>query len=194
MKKYILFMAMLFVASCHTQKKVTENISQKQQAETNVSKDTKITENGSAVDLSSVKTDSSGLKALQLIERLTQDFEAKLKTYDPDKPLDPVSGKPPLVSELEIRNKTSSDKNTTSSQSSDTKTNLQKNLQTDWNKVINSRIDSAMEANSKTITDTELVEKQSGWPWWLFVLIGAALTILIYFAVKRKWYKCLLFP
>ena len=182
------------MASCHTQKKVTESISQKQQAETKVSKDTKITENGSAVDLSSVKTDSSGLKALQLIERLTQDFEAKLKTYDTGKPLDPVSGKPPLASELEIRNKTSSDKNKTSSESSDTKTDLQKNLQTDWNKVINSRIDSAMEANSKTIKDTELVEKKSGWPWWLFVLIGAALTILIYFAVKRKWYKYLLFP
>jgi hypothetical protein len=189
MKKLIVFLSLLLLVSCNTQKRVTENVTQKQQTEAEVKKALAVKESLTTANTAETKVDSSGMKALELIEKLTQDYESRLKTYDTTKPIDPQTGRPPLASELEIKNKTIADKKQTGSEQSDLKKTAKAENQTDWNKVINSRIDSAMKANEKIISNTEVVENKTGWPWWLWMIIGAGLLAVGYFTIKYKWWK-----
>lgn len=187
MRKLILFLAILIIASCQPAKKVLNtDVTQKQQTKTEVSKNTDVTEKESTVDKSTLKTDSAGVKALELIEKLTQDFEARLKLYDTDKPTDPITGRPPLASELEIKNKSTADKKTSGSESSDVKTDKQNNIQTNWNKVIDSRIDSAMKANSKAIANTEASDTSTPWAAWAISILLLIILILSFFVRTKK--------
>ena len=192
MKKIILFISLLLI-SCNAQKKVTKtDVSQKQKIETEVSKNTEVTEKQTAVDKSTIQNDSTVKKALSEIEFLTEKWEAKLRTYDTNKPIDPVTGTPPLASELVMSKGNTSDKKTTENVTTDVSATSKKNISVDWNKTINQKIDSAMKANNKLISNTTSTEKQ-GWAWWIWILIGSGVTILLYFAIRFKWWRKLSF-
>lgn len=182
-----LMFAFIIMGCAPAKNALKTDVTQKLQSETQVSKNTEVTEKGSAVDKSTLKTDSSGVKALELIEKMTQDFEARLKIYDTDKPTDPVTGRPPLASELEIKNKVTDDKKTSGSESSVVKTDKQNNIQTEWSKVINNRIDSAMKANSKTIANTEATDTSTPWAAWaISVLLLVILVLSLFVRYKPK--------
>lgn len=191
MRKIILFLALLLI-SCNAQKKVTKtDIDQKQKTETEVSKNTEVREKQTAVDKSTFQNDSTVKKALSEIEFFTEKWEAKLRTYDTSKAVDPKTGTPPLASELVMTKGNTSDKKTTENVTTDVSATSKKNISVDWSKTIDQKIDSAMKANNKLLSNTTSTEKQ-GWPWWIFVLIGSVITILLYFAIKFKWYN--IFP
>ena len=188
MKKQILFLAFALLMSCAGTKKVTKNdVTQKQQTQTEVSKNTEVTEKGTAVDKSTLKTDSSGVKALALIEKMTEDFEARLKQYDTTKPIDPQTGKPPLVSELEINKRTTTDKNSTNTQTTDLKRQQQKETTMDWNRTIDQKIDSAFANKSKTTDNTRTTETAAT-PWGAWV-ISILVLIIIIMAVFVRYSK-----
>lgn len=184
---FVMFAFIIIMAGCAPAKKALKtDVTQKLQSETEVSKNTEVTEKVTAVDKSTLKTDSSGVKSLELIEKMTQDFEAKLRFYDTDKPADPVTGKPPLASELEIKNKVTADKKTSGSESSAVKTDKRNNVQTDWNSVINSRIDSAMKSNSKTISNTDVSDTSTHWAAWTISVLLLIILILSFFVRTKK--------
>lgn len=192
MKKIILFLALLLI-SCNSQKKVTNaNVNQKQKTETEVSKNTEVIEKQTVIDKSTFQKDSTVKKALSEIEFLTEKWEAKLRTYDTNKPIDPVTGTPPLASELVMMKGNTSDKKTTENVNTNVSEKDNKNISVDWSKTIDQKIDSAMKANSKLISNSTSTEKQ-GLAWWIFVLIGSGVTILLYFAIRFKWWKKLSF-
>jgi len=188
MKKLILFLALALLISCAGTKKVTKNnVAQKQQTQTEVSKNTEVTEKATAVDKTTLKTDSSGVKALALIEKMTEDFEARLKQYDTTKPIDPQTGKPPLVSELEINTRTTTDKNCTNTQTTDLKRQQQKETAVDWNRTIDQKIDSAFASKSKT-TDKSRTTETAATPWGAWVISILAVIIII-MAVAVRYSK-----
>lgn len=191
--KLFLFLSLLLLISCNTQKRVTENVTQKQQTEAEVKKESTVNESLTTAQNTAVKTDSSGVKTSTIQEVNNQEMETKTTVFDTSKPVDPKTGRPPVASESTTTTKSVSTKNAATNEKSGLKKSEDASSETDWNKKIKEAVDSAMKANEKVIANTEIVETQTGWPWWLWVLIGAGVTILSYFAIKYKWWKKLSF-
>ena len=54
--------------------------------------------------VSEIKGQKTAVKTLDEIQNATNDWQAKLITYDTKQPIDKTSGKPPVLSQLEITN------------------------------------------------------------------------------------------
>ncbi len=194
MKKVILLLVVVFTfTSCGFVKWISEEYkSENTNTQTDVKTDDKEKEEVKISDKSTFKTDSTNIKSLQLIEKLTAEWESRLKTYDTTKPVDPTTGTPPLASELTITNKNISDKNLTENIKISSSLLQENDIEVDYKKEMRRFMDSTMAENRKLITNYETkTTKGVKWFWW--VLFGSVVTVLIYCAVRFNWLKKLSF-
>lgn len=193
MKKIIFLLLVLTMTSCGFVKWVTNEYKQeKVKAKTEVKTSLHEKDDVKITDKSTTKTDSSLIKIVEEIERKTEEFEARLLTYDTEKPADPGTGRPPVASELIYTNKTSADKKLTENVKKENSEVQKNDIQIDYKHEIRRVIDSVMAENRKTITKTES-KTGSGTYWYWWVLIGAGLTVLIYYIFRNKLWKMLSF-
>ena len=187
--KLISLIIVIILVSCNGVKKTSKSdIAFKNDVKTEVKSDTEVNESGKTVDKTTVKTDSTALKTLALIEKLTADWETRLKTYDTSKPVDPGTGTPPLASEMIMSNKQTKDRNLTQTVKNQTAKTENRNIESDYRLLIKQAVDSAMSANSKLIDKSTTSEKppDTGWKW---LLAGMAISLLVWLIYHYKWWK-----
>jgi hypothetical protein len=182
-----------FVLSCAPVKKL-EKTEQTQiiATETNVQKNTEVKESGKTIDKSTSELDSSAQMYLERIEKLTAQYEARLRTYDTSKPIDPATGTPPIASDLIITNKTDNSKETNQGEVSQTKLFQNTDIEIDFKFQLQQRIDSLQNVNAKLISATETRETTLN-NWWKWLLVGIFTPVLIFLIVRFKWYNILSF-
>lgn len=127
--------------------------------------------------------DSSGQKITEIVSNKESDSETettvKMTEYDTSKPVNPETGKPPVIRETESTTKTKekgkegiSEKKNEDSHVTD---------QSGKSKIDNSVIQSTGE-DSTNLEDSK--KKVAGWPWWI-ILIAAAVIVGVYMCVRR---------
>lgn len=129
--------------------------------------------------------DSSGQKVTEIVSNKESDSETettvKTTEYDTSKPIDPGTGKPPVLKETESVTKIKKkDKEEVSERQTDDRNISDKSKKS---KNDNSVIQSAGE-DSANLEDSK--KKVAGWPWWIVavVVVGG------YFCLKRwRWKK-----
>lgn len=188
MKTTVILLIAFLLSGCGFTKWITEEYrNEKTKTKTEVKTDVKEKTDVTITDKSTVKTDSSNIKALDLIEKLTEEWESRLKTYDTSKPVDSITGTPPLSSELIITKKNQADKKLTESVSQNTSRNQKNDIEIDYRKEIRRVIDSTMAENKKLITKTETETKnRTGLAWYWWMLIGALIPMGFGVAWKLK--------
>jgi len=188
MKKVILFLALIILAGCSGTKKITtSDVKSTIDTKTEVSKNTEVKESGKTVDKSTAVVDSSAQKYLAQIEKLTAQYEARLRTYDTSKPINPITGMPPIASDLTITNKTDNSKQTNQGEASQTNKSQNTDIETEYKLELQQRIDSLQKANAKLTSNTESKEVPVNY-WWFWVLIGILIPVLVWFIVKFNWH------
>lgn len=188
--KYMMFFGMLLIlVSCGSTKKVTEKVTEKKQTNTEVSKQTEAVDSGTRTENTAFKADSTVNRTQELIEKLTAEWEARLRTFDTSQPTDPSTGTPPIASELVIVNRNATDRKLTETVNTNTTQSAEIDIKTEWRNTAKQWLDSAMQANSRTITNTTTETKPAGWPWWAWLLTGAALTAFVYLVIRYGWWR-----
>jgi len=191
--KLISLIIVIILVSCNAVKKTAKtDIAFKTNVKTEVKSVTEVKESGKTIDKTTVKTDSTALKTLALIEKLTADWETRLKTYDTSKPVDPGTGTPPLASEMIMSNKQTADRNLTQTVKNQTAKTENRNIETDYRLLIKQAVDSAMSANSKLIDKSTTSEKPPD-TWWKWLLAGIGISLGVWAVFKYKMWKFLSF-
>lgn len=186
-------MFLIVLVSCKPGEKLKTENDQALKTNTEVSKKTEATQTGNTSDQSKYKADSSAVRTQELIEKLTAEWEARLRTYDTSKPTNPDTGTPPLASELVMTKRNTADKKLTENVNTTTSQSAEMDKQTEWRNTVKQWLDSAMQANSRTISNTTSETKATGWPWWAWMLTGAALLALTWAVVRFGWWRKLSF-
>ena len=188
MKTKILFIFLIaFLSGCSGVKKTTTSeVQSDTKTNTEVSAITELKQSGKNVEKSTAVTDSSVQKYLAQIEKLTALYEARLRTYDTSKPTNPTTGTPPILSDLTITNKTDNSKETKHVQTSQSNKTLNTDIDSNYKTDLRQRIDSLKNINSKLISATKTKEVPKS-RWWLWLLIGAAIPVIIWIALKSSW-------
>ena len=188
MKKVILFLALIILAGCSGTKKITtSDLKSNIDTKTEVSKNTEVKESGKTVDKSTAVVDSSAQKYLAQIEKLTAQYEARLRTYDTSKPINPKTGTPPIASDLTITNKTDNSKETNQGETSQIKKAQNTDVEIDYKLELQQRIDSLQKVNANLKSNTESKEVPVSY-WWFWILIGILIPVLVWFIVKFDWH------
>ena len=188
MKKIILFLALIILAGCSGTKKITtSDLKSNIDTKTEVSKNTEVKESGKTVDKSTAVVDSSAQKYLAQIEKLTAQYEARLRTYDTSKPINPKTGTPPIASDLTITNKTDNSKETNQGETSQIKKAQNTDVEIDYKLELQQRIDSLQKLNANLKSNTESKEVPVSY-WWFWILIGILIPVLVWFIVKFDWH------
>ncbi len=118
-------------------------------------------------------------KKFEEIEKVTQDWTAKLINYDTKQPIDKISGKPPVQSQLEITNHVKSEK---------VKESTDK-LKTDLSSHYTTQIDSLSKENSQLKQQLKQCERSVS-NWWKWLLAGMGIPfflIIVWKFVPKFW-------
>lgn len=170
-----------FMVSCGTTTKVT-----KTKAETAISSETQVKKNIEQTNTSTVVDKSITVgknieeKSLIQFEKDTEEFEARLITYDTSLPVDEKTGKPPAKSELTWTNKKNNEKksNQVSTVSESTKTNTDLNV--DLKNSTKQKSDSSATVKVKSKSETSITEKIfSNKLWIMLIILGVGIVFLI---------------
>ena len=188
MKNNLILLLIVFLTACSGIKNTNKSdVKSNIDTKTEVSKNTEVKESGKTVDKSTALIDSSAQKYLAQIEKLTAQYEARLRTYDTSKPIDPKTGTPPIASDLTITNKTDNSKETNQGETSQTNKSQNTDIETEYKLELQQRIDSLQKVNANLKSNTENKEVPVSY-WWFWVLIGILIPILVCFIVKFNWH------
>lgn len=142
-------------------------------AKTKVRTDVKEHEEVKVSDKSTARSDSSFVTTIEEIERKTTEFEARLITYDTEKPVIPETGRPPVASELIYSNKTNADKKLTESAKGASSRRQENDIEIDHKRKMRAIKDSAVAESQK-----QPVKKETyGAFWWVRLLPFIALAL-----------------
>jgi hypothetical protein len=176
--KLILFLILPFfiLFSCHTPKNSIQSKKIDQQAKV----DQKINQHNDIADTKSDKTDAS--KSIKDHSEGFYEKTTSTKTYDPNKPIDPSTGKPPLVSES-----VTTDRN---SGKSDTQTDIGVTVKKEDTHKDNSKTETTTNGQLNTSEQNKTKEKVKPpavayWFYILVIIIIGAIGIIIYKNWKR---------
>ena len=152
---YLLLISITLLA-CRTTKSATENTTKTTQQTDSSKTDVRFVE-----------------KNLEQIEEQTGEWSAKLTTYDSTLPMDKITGKPPVKSELLITNKTHAVIKTTEKVKSKSLAERKISVKSEYSK------------NEKTHNS-----EQSNC-WWVWILVGIGIPILLFLGWKLvpKYWK-----
>ncbi len=174
---------LMFIVSCAGTKKV-----EKQQAkadikiETQVQKTTDQTQTGTVTDKTISSGSSNSQKSQELIEKETGEWESRLITYDTSKPLDSLTHKPPVASELVQTNKKVKDKKSTGTDNLMISASEVKDVVKAYTALLQQKNDSLSRVNatlqSKATTTTTTKSN-----WWIWMIIG----IFIPIGIQLAW-------
>ena len=170
-------MMLIFLVGCKTTvKTVKENAVTNTQ--TKVEKSTEQAVETKIIDKSTVAEETKHKKTIEEIESATEEFEARLITYDTDKPVDERTGKPPTKSELFITNKkafgSTAYKKETGSNTIVSNTDVK--MAQEVTTKINTDSSTTINEKRKVATTDKTIANKS---WILFVVIGVTLFYLI---------------
>lgn len=177
--KILLVCMLCTVFSCKTTQRVSESSTEKQQSKTEVIKSSDEKQSGTRNENTVNKSDSVSIHSLEQIEKLTSDWEARLRTYDTSKPIDKETGNPPLSSELVVTNRSTTDKQLTENVNTEKNSSKEEFLSETWLKLLNQKIDSSMILNNELIKRTEVKERKVIIYWWAWMLAGILSGIFI---------------
>lgn len=179
-KLIALLIAFVFFACAGVKK--TEKIAVKEsvKAQTELSKKVDKVQNLKVIS----QTEVANNKSIEEIEKLSENLETRLITYDTDKPVDVSTGKPPVKSERITTYVKSSQKDNKITDKSIDKINLKIDAKT----VLKSKVDSNSNTNNKVVSKTETTEKPVNEPlkWILIVLFLSGIGGLIWLLKKFK--------
>ena len=119
--------------------------------------------------ISEIKGQKTAVKTLDEIQNATNDWQAKLITYDTKQPIDKTSGKPPVLSQLEITNFSKSNQSAHTSEL----------IKDDFSYRYQSEIDSLHRENSQIKEQFSQAEKLAN-NWWKWLLTGMIIPVLIF--------------
>ena len=118
---------------------------------------------------SEIKSQKKTVKTLDEIQNATNDWQAKLITYDTKQPIDKTSGKPPVLSQLEITNISKSNQSAHTSEL----------INDDLSYRYKSKIDSLHKENSQIKEQFSQTEKLAN-NWWKWLLTGIIIPVLFF--------------
>jgi len=181
----VLFWALLLF-SCSSVKKTAKVATKLSNAsETNVSKAVESNTVTNIADNSTVKDEKAVSKSIDQIETETGKLEGSLKTYDTSLPLDPTTGKPPLLSELTFSNLTTKDNQSNKSETTngnsvkvtDLKTAIQAGLKVKVDKTAETKVQA-----EEAIQTTEI--RKSNNLWWILIIVAIVGGAVYFFGSK----------
>lgn len=191
--RLLIVLVLFSVFSCKTTRQTSEYVDLKQQSEIDVLKHTHEKRSGNREGSTVTKSDSVSIHSLEQIEKLTSDWEARLRTYDTSKPIDKETGNPPLSSELVITNRSTTDKQLTENVNTEKNSSKEEFLSETWLKLLNQKIDSSMILNNELIKRTEVKERKVIIYWWAWMLAGILSGIFIAVFFRKSFLPFLSF-
>lgn len=119
--------------------------------------------------ISEIKVQKTAIKTLDEIQNATNDWQAKMISYDTKQPIDKTSGKPPVLSVIEITNISKSNQSAHKSEL----------IKDDFSYRYQSQIDSLHKENSHLKEQFSQAEKLAS-NWWKWLLTGMIIPVLIF--------------
>lgn len=157
--KLIALLAVFIFFACATTKKVEETSTKAEvKTETEV---TKKVDEQQQLDVKD-KTETATDKTIEQNMGLSEELESRLITYDTSKPVDPLTGRSPVKSEL-IQSKR---KQTQQVTTENVVTSQKNNITTAYKASLKSKVASQQKIVSKIVDKTSKVEKTV--PWWMY--------------------------
>jgi len=195
MKKliYILF-TLLFIISCSSLKKTNQtSLKTSVDSKASLSKDIKQSTDSSLTDKSKTNKEKEIVKTFDQVSSQSGNITGTLKTYDPTLPIDPSTGKHPLVSELDFTNKTVSDNKVNNTEKINVNSGIVNDIKVAVKKGLDVKVDSSAEV--KAIVDQKVLttkSRTSSW-WWIAIIVaggvGAGTFLLKKFPLVVIWDK-----
>jgi len=176
----------LFLFACSTLKKTSEtSLKTSIDSKASLTKDIQLNTDSTKTDKSKTNNENTVDKSFDQVSSQSGNITGTLKMYDPTKPIDPLTGKPPLVSELDFTNKTQTDNTVTENVKTGSKSEIINDIKTAVKKGLDVKIDSA--AESKVISDQKALTTKSrtsnNW-WWIIILVVAGGGVVFFFIRK----------
>lgn len=179
MKKLIILFIISLLVCCSGTRKLTSTSSASAQLEAKA----ETHENATLNDKSATQRDSTGSRTQSNADTTQSDVSIKITDYDTNRPVDPTTGKPPVLRETEINSRQSSRHRSETNQQSNVSDKNKKDVKSASNKSAKSDL------KSKSKETTKLVEvTKTGVRWWVWVLIVLALGSIIYLAFRFSWF------
>lgn len=108
MKKLIMFLVLILLIACNTQK-VSEKKKLNSQINTEVSKDVSSREESKVQAKEITRIDSAMLAQVNYLSRKVVDLESEIIRFDTSKPVDSITGKPPVQEIIKYRTREASE-------------------------------------------------------------------------------------
>jgi len=182
----LILFAALFLVSCSTVKKTTEATAKsKGESITDISKDVQSNEETTTSDKSTLNKEKAVEKTIDKIEKETGKLEGTLKTYDTSLPLDPLTGLPPLQSELTFSNMTTLDNEAIQSEKSNVNSGKANDLKTAIQKGLDVKINEKQETKIQTAEALQTTEtRKTNNLWWIIMLVTGGCGAAFFFIKK----------
>lgn len=187
--------ALLFVmVSCSPAKKVMKSdVTQKQQTNTEVVKSTEENKELTIFVNTEKKAEESAKKNTTVEENYTEASKTHTINYDPNTPVDPKTNRRQVASETYQETGKGNQKKTNESEETLYSSDEVTALFSKYFYSYNNQIDSLKSENNSLKSEVTELKKQIGWSWYIWLLIGSGLTVLIYFIIRFSWWRKLSF-
>ena len=171
-------LVMLLIVGCAPAKKMEKSsVTQKQQAQTEVSKNTAVKESGSAAAKTENNTDLQQKSTASVDEKSNESAKIHTINYDPNAPVDPKTNRRPVASETFQETTKNNDKKAVESTETLYSANEVTQLFTQYLKSYKSEMDSLSKVNTSLKSEVSTKTEQAG-NWWKWLLLGISLPVI----------------
>jgi PBP1b-binding outer membrane lipoprotein LpoB len=176
MKSIILLIITVLLVACHTVQNTTKSVAKTaENVALNLDKTTEV----ESKNKTEIKKDSTATNQVQASDLKTEDWQSHLITYDTNKPIDSVTHRPPVATELIITKRLVSDRNNNTKTAIHTNQITKTAIKSDSTTHIKSK--SAVKSTTQT-TVRPIVQ------WWQWIIIGLIILLCVAFIVYfRIW-------
>ena len=185
MKSKLTIILLIFLLySCSLFRTSTKEVSIKNdiKAETDVSKKTEEKTELKKDSSVSAETKFDGKTNQQESENIGVDWSEDFTLYDTTKPVNPITGKPPILSERRRNYKSDKQKNRSASKNILVDKKQSTNLKVDLSKQLKAKSDITAKLSDKSKSDTTNKEESTNWKMWYG--LGFASLIAVRLAIR----------
>ncbi|HEY5593153.1 MAG TPA: hypothetical protein VIK55_19320 [Paludibacter sp.] len=184
--KNIIYLVVVLLFACSTTKKTTETkLKATDTSKTDVSKETVKNTTATTADNTKLNDTKSVDRTVDLLNKQVGEITGSLKTYDTTKPVDSITGRPPLASELIFTNRTSTDNAVKQTEKTTTTTAIVKDIKAAVKEGLNIKVDSVAETKALLAQEalTTKIRTTNNW-WWIVMLVVAGAGVGYFFIRK----------
>ena len=172
--------------SCNLVKRTAETTSKSEhKEETVVSKTIDESKDQKKDSTANTETKTHTYATKEQIAKMVAEWSENVVTYDTSKPVDKITGKPPVLSEKTICYKSDIQTNEDTKVNSVVAKNEKVNLQVETKDETKTKLDSTHKSSNKENSTSKTIVGTSV-PWWKWLLCGIALSAVVILTLKLR--------